>query len=360
MTVYAVNIIVTAVICALTDYFQKRWTKKFSLFLLLVLWSTIYAFRYRVGTDWGTYYRSYALILPQFSTAALFLATQRDSLFGALELIVHDLSNGSWIVFQYTTAVLTYLPVLLVIERKSNKTFIPCLLYIFTMSFYGGFNGMRQGIACAIAFVAYYFFFLDRKYWMYGVMMLISFHFHSSVLFLIPFHLLSKRNLDSKIVWAVAFLMIVLFFVLDTVWPMFIFFLRLIGQTKMANDYSELGTEGSSLIRACVYIVPVLIGVILHKRRRMNDYIFESETILLLFSSIFMLYSMRFWIFARVSGLMSLSTILYVPKLCDFLTKHSRPVGVAIVLTLYFCFMLLLLLHGEGHYYPYRFIEGNI
>ena len=353
MTIYLLNILFTFLVCAWIDYANRKGTRRRGLFLLLIVWSTIYALRYRVGTDWGTYYRSYTYTIPYAGTRAEYVAMQRDYLFASIEYFIYQWTNGNWTVFQYVAAFLTYTPILYVIGKRAEKVTVPCLLYIFRMSFYSAFNGMRQAIACGFILIAYYLY-VDKKFFKYILFMAIAYGFHSSALFALPFHFLAHRKLRSWFTFTLTLGMIVLYFALERVWPTVINVLERLGQTKMAEDYAELPEKGSSLLRFLVAASPVFLGWICLRKKAVTDKEFQSETALLIYASIFMIYSMHYWIFARVSSLLSAPVILYVPKLGAVFPPRFRKLGMFLICALYFVLMILLLLIGEGNYYPYR------
>ena len=126
----------------------------------------------------------------------------------------------------------------------------------------------------------------------------------------------------------------------------------------MAADYSEVPKDvGSGFLRFIVAMLPVIIGYYFKGRLESKFKNVNNELVICLFGALFMLLSMKYWIFARVSSYFSLSQILFIPKLYKVFSENSQKVGCAIILLLYFAYMIALLIHGEGAYYPYVFME---
>lgn len=368
MTVYFLTILFTAVfgiiasnrrmVRILQNGKEEYYTKSIIILFILATWVAVFACRgISVGADTSGYIYYFNDIIPSAISLTEFLSNQRDRLFGFLEYLCCRMFHGSWICFQIIVAILTYAPILKVLKNKADYLTSSLLLFFFTTSFFCGFNGMRQAIAMSISFYAYYTYFLEKKYIRYAFLLLIALGFHSSVLFVIPIHILSKFEIKGGVIKFAVIFILILFLFIWQIWPFIINFLESIGQIKMATDYAVVAkNEGSSFLRFIVAFVPVGIGYIYKEKLEEQFSNVNNELILCLFGALFMLLSIRFWIFARVAAYFLLSQILFIPKLYNVFSKDSQKVGGAIILLLYFAYMVLLLIHGEGDYYPYYFI----
>lgn len=366
MTVYLCMIVLTLIIALIGQSTRKTYIDSrgevvsqisgIYVLLIAILWCLIYIVRGdSVGADTSGYKYFYNYIGSQSMTE--FLESQRDFLFGYMEYFCYKISDGSWIFFQLVSSVMTYLPVLLVFRKKGESFAALVLLYIFTLHYYDGFNGMRQAIAVSCVLVAYYCFFVKGKHMGYMAWILIAFGFHSSVLFAIPFHFLSKCNIRGYAVKITAVLMGLSYLSIWRLWPYMIVFLERIGQTKMAQDYAEVAVDqGSGYLRVLVCLLPVLVSLPWLKKLNEKYKDANGELVLILFSALFMLLSTRYWIFARVAQYLSVGSIMFLPKLYNTMfTRYSKRLGAFLILGLYFIYMIALLLHGEGGYYPYVF-----
>ena len=325
--------------------------------LVFLSWAAIYALRYRVGTDFGTYYRSYARITNNNESLSDFLDKQRDMLFGYIEYFCARLSGGNWLFFAFICAALTYLPVIITIRRKSDSFTASALLFLFTMQYYAGFNGTRQAIAVSLTFFAYYCCLKERKYFWYIVVVALAFGFHSTALIVLPIHLLSLKNLRSPLVKITIALLLLSFIFLGSVWKYVISFMEKIGQSKLASDYETLSGSGSSVLRLIVATIPPIVGVIFQDQLKNTYRHTDSEVILLLIAAVFTLFSLNTWLFSRIAQYFNMALIMFLPKLPSLFKEKSRPMAMVIMLALYLGYMCAMLLHGDGQLLPYRFIS---
>lgn len=325
--------------------------------LLFLSWAAVYSLRYRVGTDFGAYYRSYLQITNNNESLADFLDKQRDMLFGYIEYFCAKLSRGNWIFFAFVCAALTYLPVVAAIRRKSVDFTASALLFLFTMQFFAGFNGIRQAIAVSLSFFAYYCCLKERKYIWYAVVIALAFGFHSTALIVIPVHLLSLKNLRAPIIKITIAVLLFSFVFLGSLWKYVISFLEKIGQSKLASDYETLSESGSSVLRLTVAMLPPLLGIFFQEQLRREYADTDSEIILLLIAAVFSLFSLNTWLFSRIAQYFNMSLIMFLPKLTCLFKEKSRPLAEVIMLALYFGYMCAMLLHGDGQVLPYTFID---
>lgn len=358
MVVYFSMILFTFLVGSLkTNNSRKFKISWLQLIVLLAVWVFIYAFRYNTGTDFSGYYYMFKRMGIVSQTFAEYMSTKRDFLFYALQYFVYHYFNGSWIVFSVIIGVLTYLPILLVLKKESNSFGFSILLYIFTLNYFSGFNGIRQGVAISIIFWAYSTFFKENKYIPYFIAMIIAFGFHSTVIFVIPFHFLAKKKINSKIFKIVVAMLLFTYAFLWGLWGYLIKFLETIGQDKLAEDYASAMANGSSSLRMIVYILPAIIAIIFYKTLKEKHEDIDSEIMLVLLAGIFMLFSMKYWLFARIAIYFHIFSILLIPKLECIFTKNSKRLGMMLIGGLYFVYMCAMLLHGDGGCLPYTFID---
>lgn len=368
MTVYLLTIALTAILGAagsqsryvrvnLNGQEEYSWNSIYSV-LILIVWCSVFAFRaITVGTDAPGYYRTFTSIVDNNLSYSQFTAYQRDWLFNYLEFFSAKLSHGNWFFFQFVVALLIYAPVIHVARKYSSDVTSSLLLYIFILRFFSGYNGMRQAIAASVVIYAYYDFLLEKKYKKFILLMICAFGFHSSVLLAVPFILISTLDLRNRIVRWSSLSLIVLYVFVWQIWPFIIRFFEMIGQAKMAADYAEVAVDnGSGLLRFIVAMLPFLLGYLCRNVLYDEYDRVDNELILSLFAGLFMLLSMRYWIFARVSDFFAIGQVMLLPKLKSALSPKWLSGGI--ILCLYLAYMVAMLLHGEGHYYPYIFFNS--
>lgn len=336
---------------------KKSVPAKLFVFLMLLVWCTIYALRYRVGTDFGTYYNYFNRIVTEGLALADALQNQRDALFGYIAFFAARLFNGEWIAFSYLCAGLIYVPVMIIIYKKSDDFVSSSLLYIFTTAYFSGFNGVRQAIAAALIFLAYYCGLKEKRYWFYIIFVLLAFGFHSTVFIIVPFQLLSLKGVKSKSFKISIAVLLFSYLFLWNIWSVVIDFLETIGQSKLASDYAELTENGASLLRLIVAVFPPVLGLVYRKKLAKKYPDIDCEIVLLTIAAMFLLFSLKNWIFARIAGYCDIVLIMFLPKLNYIFSDNSRKFGRLLILVLYFLYMISLLFHGGGHLLPYKFID---
>jgi len=359
MVVYISMTVLTLIFSYIFTHNKKTLETNKSLNLeiwtVLIVWILVYSLRYMTGTDFGGYLRSFNLATNESYSS--YIANTRDVAFYSLTFFLNKLFNGNFVLYEAVLAILSYLPVLLVCHKESEDYTFSVLLFIFIMNFYNPFNGIRQGIAVSLLFYAHYILFKRKKYIKYVIVVLIAFGFHSTVLFVIPFFLLSNLKINNKFLWVIIGVITASYFAIGSLWGNIVKLFEATGQEKLANDYASITLEGSSFTRFLVAILPVALSLVFYRKLKESREDIDGDIILCLFSAIFMMFSMKTWIFARIAYYFSSASIILIPKIPHMFNKDKNKYFVAVaIVVLYFTYMTALLLHGEGNYLPYTFI----
>lgn len=337
----------------------KRGSGKAWIIPVSVLMILVYALRYRVGADFGGFYRTFHNV--GIETWAQVRSRYSEFLFCAVQYVLYYVLNGNWIMYCVVLGIIAYVPVLVTIDRESKYPIYSTLLFIFTMSYFAEFNGVRQGLAVAVVFYGYYAYFRKERYIPFAISMAIAYGFHSTVLLIIPFLLLSKLPLKSITIKITVVALLLSFVFLWSLWSRVIQLFGLLGQDKLANDYAQIvDANGSSALRMIVYLVPSVLAMCFYKRLNAHYEDVDSEIILCLFAGIFMLFSTKYWIFARVALYFNMFSIILIPKFEVLFAANSRKLARCLIGGLYFAYMIVMLLHGDGSCYPYQFIFGQV
>ncbi len=361
MTIYLVNVALTAILSSFIhrEYdekgiqtYQSKRTKNICLFLIFVLWILIYAFRGVTGADSAVYRGQYKSLFTGKITVAESGATLRSTLFAFILNECAALSGGSWIFFCFVSGILVYFPIFLLISKKSEDINFSFLIYIFTLSFYFGFNGIRQAIAGSFAICAYYFGLREKKLIKYGLLMIIAYGFHSGTLLVLPFQLLSLKKLKSISTWAILIPFAAASLILKDIWTQVI---GVFNGFEVVTRYQDVFLEanGSGVIRFIVWIVPVVLVLIYYDRIKSKYQDIDGDTLMVICGSIFMLYSMLDSNFSQLSMFFIDANLILYPKIYNSIKEKSKRAFKYSVLFVYFAYMLVLLLNGDGFYNPY-------
>lgn len=179
---------------------QNHWNGKmilgknqFQISLNVVFWIGIWfvlvifgGIRYGVGTDYESYCTIFRDICDNWYDVR-YTGTERGYVW-LNRLVSLYTDNPQWVIF-LTNAIISTLGVM-AIQRFSR--FVPISLYIFFTTIYiQGFNLIRQGMACALIFLA--FGYVRDKKWIQGYLLIAGASlFHRSSLVVIPIMLLMQ------------------------------------------------------------------------------------------------------------------------------------------------------------------------
>lgn len=365
MTVYVLNVIISGLLCIpliskeTNEINVSRVPKHAGVFLLLLLWWTfLFSFRYKVGSDSWALNAAYHYLSQGSVPFDYWMAIHRDFIFTALEYLCAVTWGFNRLSFYILVALLIYIPVLITIRNESSSPVFSLILFILTLQIYYGYNGTRQAIATSIMMMAYYLFFRKKHYIRYGIGMFLAYGFHAAVLFVIPFHFLSTRKFKSPWVLFVAVCLIVSFFALSSLWSGMIQIFDLFGQEKMARDYATFTERSANIIRVLVAIPPVLLCFWKYDEIKKSFPDCDGEMILLFVSCILTFFIIRTPIFARFAAFTSFTTIFIIPKIVCGLKPENRNLLSLLIFCFYFIFMLGVIASGSSHLYPYQFLPN--
>lgn len=363
MTVYLVNIFITFLFSAglyrsqdlnLPESPRREKKKRNCLLCILLSWTLVAAFRGRTGTDTWAYMNSYSLLYKMHSISFAW-RHGRDKLFFIIMYFVAQLSKGNWIYGCAAIGLMAYVPILILFSRKSHDIQLSLLLYIFILSYYFSFNGSRQGISVSISIVAYYFGLREKKIIKYIILMIISMLFHPGAMILIPFHLASLGNYRSPTYRIILFVFFAGAFIIFRFWNGVLEVFDLLGQEKIARDYANLTAgRGSGFLRIVVATIPVMLGLMYHKKIIANYRDADSDLFLVICYAIVYVYSYFNASFAQLAEYFVVPNCIYYPKVFNSMSPKNGKSMRALALMVYFVYMVLMLRKGEMEVYPYR------
>lgn len=361
MSIYLLNCFITTILGLLMQHKGYRRNDKnmnlmFLFFILLIFWSIISAYRgINVGSDTNGYIYFYNQLGKSNITLLEYLNSEGEILFNLVEYVCCRISGGNWVFFSFIISIITYIPFLYVVKKEKHIAIV-LLLYIFSMSYYFGFNAMRQAVAVSICFFAYKIFFQKKFYIRYFVFILIAFGFHSTAIYVIPFHIISNLSIKSKLLWFILVLLLISSLFFNSVWNIIMSLFSFFGNDSLAARYINSTDSGSGYIRILTVVMPVFLGVWKYDILKKCDDMIDNYLILLMLSGIFMVFSINNWLFARLFSYFTPFLALYISRLIYIFKIESRITAILIICTFYFAYMVVLLLHGESGLYPYNFI----
>lgn len=335
---------------------DKKLPNIFFVVLILFSMMTIYALRWKTGTDFGSYYH-YFFNYGKMNIRDL-IGT-RDWGFYSLTSIIYKIWPDNFILYNYILSAFTYIPVILTLRKYSSDFTFTNFLYITMMTYYWPFNGVRQSIACSICFSAYPLLY-DRKYVKYLFFILAAYLFHSTALLMIPVMFIATKKAWSKPVTIAFSILILALIFLPGIWNNIIALLKFIGQDKMANDYSRFNyaDNGANILRVIVALVPIIIAFIFYKQLKQNNTKIDIFINMSLLYSVFMIFAYKQTIFARISDYFVFFNALLIPEFSSLFKGKDRVLFKYVTASLFFVYMLMLL-PTDSNLLPYQFIFNH-
>lgn len=229
----------------------------FPLFILVLLATMRY---YSVGTDsiiYTTYFR-----FPANNYTFQF-NTEVETGYQYLVYMLQKLYSADYILYFCIVAILSVVPVLYTLMRKSLN--YPLSLYIYiTLGFYlTMYNQIRQCIAMGLCFFATKFL-LEKKFFNYFLIIIIASQFHITALLMLAFYFLCHNRLRIE------FKIIPILFCSAVIAPLII--ARMALNNSRYEHYTEAASNGSNgLLTVILYVLIALFFYLFGRKLRKEN-----------------------------------------------------------------------------------------
>lgn len=332
---------------------EKRIPNMLFVLLILISFISFYALRWMTGTDFVNYY---ALYYIHGNNSVQELIGTRDWGFTVLTSIIYKISPDNFLVYNFILAALTYVPVVLTYRKNSNFFTFSMMLYVMMMIYYWPYNGVRQSIAAGICFFAFPLLY-KKAYFKYSLFIFVAYLFHSTALIMLPLAFIVTKRAWSKSIIMVLVILSLSFIGLPSMWDNLIRVLELIGQEKLANDYSSFDStdNGVSLLRILVYLIPVVISFFYYNKLKKNNPQIDLLINMSLMCVVFMIFGSQLTVIARLSNYFIFFNALLIPEFSTLFRNKEKVFFYFLTLTLFFIYMCLLL-PIDSDLLPYKFI----
>ena len=332
-----------------TNY--KNYNKIFILIAMVSL-IVVSGFRYKSGTDFGTYTGIFNSISVNENIG---LKGETDIGFIIFCKWLANISKDPQIMF-LGAAIVTNVLIVYVLSKYSKRFELSMWLYITTYVYYSTFNGVRQWMAAAIIFTATKYLLKERNFIKYFSIVAFASLFHASSLVMIPIYFIidsktfSKRNLILSITFILAVF----------VYGRFIYILEgFLAGTQYAH-YIEIFkndvNNGIHPLRLVVYFIPIGISFMYYKViNPLKDIYIDRIINLCIIGFLIMVIALRQVFFARLIFYFDLYYLLLIPQIIDLGDKKFKRVFYYTIVICYFTFSYLLLRAGDASILPYTF-----
>lgn len=343
MTVYYIMIFSLVVLCLFAEkasvekveqvsinykrtLFYESKVSKFFVFLIFVLLAFVAAFRYKVGTDFHSYYRT-GIWAGKFENGNF-----KEPGFTLFSLIASFLFDGKDGAVTMLSAIVTVALFVFTIAKRSDNITISMLLFVFTGCFTGLFNGIRQYLATAIMFAGFHYVY-EKKFtkWLLVVLLASTIHITAILMILVYFTCNLKTNYKTLLLYF-SFAAVALFLYE----PLF----DLVGALKQDEINSDLGymSRQVNILRVLVQCVPLIMMVIIGGRRISRDVDCRALFNVSLLNAALAIASMNSAYFSRFYIYTMCFQVLMYPKVLSRANTKVRTVLSIIMILCYAVF----------------------
>lgn len=350
MLIYISELAVTVILASVLN--RLKASKWLTVILVSIPLVCIAGFRWKVGTDFVTYYSTFTEI-PNYSLSFLFGKTYSDFIpyergFSLLVWIIGLINkNPQFIIF--ITSLINVVIVVVALKKYSRNFSLSIYLYVTSMIYFSTFNGIRQWIASVIIFIAFKYL-INRDLKKYLIFVLITSMIHISSLIMIPvYFIVNFKPFGKKII-----IIVVIIGIISVLLQPILQNLEVFTTDTRYSEYMNVSEEddGVNIFRVLVAAVPVIISFIFYnklKDDKENRFLINFATL----NFLVLFLAMQSTIIARLTMYFELYNLLLYPKIVKVLKKEEAYVFIFILCLCFFIYMCMLL-PVDSNLLPYR------
>ena len=335
MEVYLLLLISSLCIYLLNKYLCNKKAEKVLTFILFFILFIVSAIRKHVGTDYGVYLNVYRNIENK-----VYDSEGMEVGYFYLNKIVNNLFGGEYIIFIVTSLIITGL-IYITVKNFSMDPILSGILFMCLL-YLTGFNIIRQYIATSIIFYSIKYCETRIKWF---IVILIASLFHVTALFIIPFYLVSKLNLNKKHYLAIAGIGAMLFVTYGRTVAYLTTFIEGFEHYQGTNFV----TQGANPMRAIINVF-ILIFCLIRYEEVMKNKKMKFSFSMILFGAICSLFMIKGKIFARIVDYFVIYEIILIPYVIKNMKKYNIRKYSIVITT----FIL-----GASMYYFYHSVKTN-
>ncbi len=337
---YIITVLITAVFAYIAQrarmreladfgFMPKKPTIFTTILIILCVVPLIFTagFRYEIGTDFNAYYKANEIFngsiwkgLIHFKEPGITLIVKIISIFT---------TNGSAFIFVFS--FLTIILSMRYITQNTNYYFFAILLYVFTGSWHGAFNGVRQYLAAMILTFSYRYI-LEKKFIKYAITVYVASLFHSSAIVMIVLYFIMRNKISLLNIVLLSIGTFILTKNYDTIFS----FIGIMKNREMPVE-SKYFSSSVSILRVLVNCCPPIVCIALSWGKPLT----RRETFLLnglIINAAAMLAASGSAYLARIGIYTNYFVPIGLAELIKFKNPQVRTLIRAIILILYAIF----------------------
>ncbi len=250
---------------------RERWSTTAAILLVipLIYWAANRPLNY--GDSWP-YYLSFQNAPSSFSEIGQYAErVQKDKGFYILSALIKCVIGNRYVAYFAIIAAIQLLCLGLIYRKYSRNYWLSIFLFVASTDYTSWlFNGVRQGLAAAVAFAAAGMV-IRKKYTPAILLILLASRFHQSALLLIPIiFIVQGKAWNAKTNLVLVFAMLCVLFVGE-----FTTFLDdAMADTQYENvvsDWTGSNDDGTNALRVLVYAAPTIMAFMWRRKVRDAD-----------------------------------------------------------------------------------------
>lgn len=316
----------------------EKYNKIFLLlsFVLLFLISSLRA--KQIGTDTANYINKFNLIqVTDFRY--IFDLVRYEKGYVILNKIVSYISSNQQSIIVATSFIVLY-TIFSGINKNSVNKVLSVYLFITLYYYFISFNAIRQYLAIGLIIFAYQYV-KKREFFRFFIFVLLATTFHQLAIIFLPIYFFYGMKLNNKKVFFIVFSFTLVLIGFDAILN-FVFLLFPQYEYYKGTDYLEGGGMLTSLISGSI----LFFGFFVRATNKLDEE-YDFLLLIILFSFLTSLISMKVILFNRFNYYFEIFNILFIPKAVS-LEKNQK---VRLVYYILICSITLI-------YYVVRLIEG--
>lgn len=300
-------------------------SEKIAAFLMTLILCLVAGLRYKVGTDYGTYYMNYT----DYRDGELSLLNEPGiRVIAKFSAFINDRPE----TMIFLAATITVCVFCLVTIRNSETYWLSIILYVFTGCWHGCFNGIRQYLAAAVLFAGSYTI-REGKFWKWCIYVAIASMFHITAVVAIFFYPFGRMKVSWKQIIIVLAVITVGWRLYDQIFGM-IDFLKNTETTVMYSYY----TRGINPLRIAVTWVPIVVIIVWRYNFDFEDPDVKFHFNMTLMNAALMTVATNSTYFGRIGIYTMAYLTLSWPFILNRLSVQNRKILLVLLLLFYFMY----------------------
>lgn len=352
MIIFYISLFSSYIFSLISRICDKRRFKIMSMLffsIIIITLIVISGLRRGIG-DTSAYKHSYELLYQNIDSFKI----DKDFGFSILMLVLMQISSDPQILV-FVTALITNLLNCIVFYKYRNYIELQLYMYIAAGYYLVTMNGIRQCLAAALLFICTPLIIRGNLKLYLTFILLIS-TIHASALIMIPIYFIAREKPWSRKI----LIMIIISIISALFYDIFMQVLNSTLSNTQYSQYAEFSEGGSSVLRAIINLVPVILAYI--KKDELKEKWPESNIFIniSLINSVFVSFGMFNWIFNRFSIYFQLYNFILLPYIIGscFKEKEKRLVYFLFVIC-YFIFFYREQVIGLNMNYTSDYLNFN-